>query len=218
MKRVRIFIFVLMVLLFVPLTAFAQSSGNIISAPVSPYTLYKQGKYRAAIREAEILIKKDRQSIGAYAVKGWAHLSLRQWSDALKIAKTAYALMPTDRRIVEILAEAYYELGRYDEALKYFERYLAIAPKGQLKSWVHYFIGIIYLKREKLGKSDISLSAAVEYEKARGNTPHVQWALALARVKEKRGRVEEALKAYRYVLSIDSSNTIARKAVLRLNA
>ncbi len=218
MKSAKIFVFVLLVLPFISSIAFAQLSRNTNLASSSPYILYKQGKYREAIRESEILIRKDRQNIGAYAVKGWAHLSLRQWSQALNIARAAYAQMPTDRRIVEILAEAYYELEKYDEALKYFERYLAIAPKGQLKSWVHYFIGMIYLKRGKLSKADISFTAAVEYEKVRGKTPRVQWALALARIKEKRERAKEALQVYRYILSIDSKNTIARKAILRLNA
>ncbi len=222
----KIFVFACMVALCATPFAFAQSAESTPTpapapapaAPVSPYTLYKQGKYRAAIREAEILIQRDRESIGAYAVKGWAHLSLRQWNEALKIAKAGYAITQGDRRIVEILGEAHYELGNYTESLNYLERYLVIAPKGQLKGWVHYFIGMIYLKRGKLRKADISFTTAVEYEKARKNAPRVQWVLALAGLKEKRARKEEALATYRYVLSIDANNTTARKAIIRLNS
>lgn len=193
-----------------------QSASQTQTDNEAPYALYRNGQYAQAISQADDLIRADRQNISAYAVKGWAQLALKRWSDALTTANQAYVFVKNDRRIVEIMAEAHYEMGNYDQALPFFERYLALAPNGQLAGWVYYFIGMIYVNKQKFAKADIALSAAVETEKARGNAPKVEWLLSIAQVKERRQRASEALAAYRAVLAADAGNAAARAAVTRL--
>ncbi len=179
---------------------------------ISPYTYYKQGNYRAAIKEADKLIAKDKENVSAYAVKGWSYLSLSQWKNALKAGLDAYKFTKSDRRIIEVIGEAYYELEEYDKALLYFNKYLRIAPNGQLKAWVYYFVGMIYFKKEKYRKSDIALSTAVYFDDTR-----LRWILDLAKVQELRGNKEDALSTYKRILVRDKENNEAKNAIKRLN-
>lgn len=200
------------VLLVGSILILSQLIGFSQEVTVAPYTLFKAGKYREAIKIANKVISEDRTNVSAYAVKGWSYLSLRQWNNALTSGLAAEKINNNDPRIIQIIGEAYYELADEDKAKKYFSRYLTLYPQGQLRSWVYFFLGNIYVKNNKLHKADISYSTALALDKNR-----INWWLELAQVQEKQGRKNEASATYKKVLSLDSNNTVARQKIQQMN-
>ena len=70
-----------------------------------------------------------------------------------------------DLRLIEILGEAKYYLGKNNGALEQFQRYVANAPEsGSRVGAAYYFMGEIYIRQARYQHADISLSAAVKKE------------------------------------------------------
>lgn len=218
MKQLRIILllFFIITLLYVPQIYGQDAETEETSSQevkiVNPYDLFKQGKYIEAITEANKQISSNRNNINAHVVLGWAYINTRQWKKALDVSTQAEKIFPNDVRIIETKGEAYYQLREDEKALEYFSRYLTLSPTGSLRSWVYYYVGVIYIRQNKLNKANIALSTALSLERDKQ-----QWWLDLGSVYEKQNKIESAKEVYRTVLSINSSNSTAKQKLQQFN-
>lgn len=193
------------VIILVWVVLIANSVG-IFSQELAPYALFKAGKYREAIAKGQELIDADTANISSYSVMGWSYLNLGQWKQALNIAKKSEKISKNNPGIIQILGEAYYELKEYDNAKKYFSKYLDIAPNGTLRGWVYYYLGSMYAKESKWYKAEISYSTAVYLDNDK-----VQWWMELASIYGKLDKQAQAENVYKKVLALDSNNRTAKQ-------
>ena len=100
----------------------------------------------------------------------------------LDYAEEALNISRYDSRIIEIAGEALFYLGRWKEALKYFEEYTAINPTGGRVEDVYYFMGELFIQLGKYNNADIALSTALYH------SPNVaSWWARLGYTREKAG-------------------------------
>lgn len=211
MKKISIvLLFFLVLLLGSSIGAYTQTIGEQ-DENISPYALYKEGKYNEALTVSKQLIREDANNISAYVVMGWVYISLQQWKKALDIVNKAEPRAPNDERIMEIKGEAYYRLRENQKALEYFSKYLIADSNGLQKHWVYYFLGNIYRHQNKLDKAEIALSTALAFDGEKE-----QWWIDLGSVYEQQNRIEDAKKVYRRTLVINSANTIAKQKLQKL--
>ncbi len=155
--RMRKNIFALFILI-VSASVFAQENPDALK-------MYREGNYTESIRvcEAEISAAPDR--VDSYVVLCWALVANRQYAVAEQRANDGLAVSPYDLRLVEVLGEAKFYLGKNKESLALFERYIASIPdSGSRVGTAYYYMGEIYIRQAKYQHADIALSAAVQKE------------------------------------------------------
>jgi len=158
--------------------------------------LYLDGKFEESRRACldEIAARPD--DVEPYVVLSWSLVSLERWADAENYAKKGIAVR-RDPRLVEVLGEASYYLGRNEAALRSFQEYVAAVPEGGRVGNAFYFIGEIYLRLAKYAHADIAFSAAVQY-----SSGNARWWTRLGWAREKAADYDHAIEAYRKALSI----------------
>ena len=154
--------------------------------------LYQNGDYAAAIQICETEIARNPSRIESYVVLCWSLVRNRQYAEAEQRAADGLAVSPYDLRLIEILGEAKYYLGKNNGALEQFQRYVANAPEsGSRVGTAYYFMGEIYIRQARYQHADISLSAAVKKEPLLD-----RWWTRLGYAREMAGNYYEAAEAY----------------------
>ena len=121
---------------------------------------------------------------------------------------------PYDLRLVEILAEAKYYLGKNQSAMEHFQRYVANAPEsGSRVGTAYYFMGEIFIKQARYQHADIALSSAVKKEPLLDS-----WWARLGYAREMAGNYIEAINAYDEALRLNSSSYDASRGRERVSA
>ena len=117
--------FVLFLLIFsAPL--FAQSSTTKQDALV----LYHNGKYREAVQVCEEELLENPNRVESYVVMCWALVKNKQYAEAEERASEGLVISPYDLRLIEVLGEAKYYLGKNTAAMAQFQKYVASAPES----------------------------------------------------------------------------------------
>jgi len=85
-----------------------------------------RSNYKKALKYADKAIKKDPEFVDAYLAKGYI-LATRKHGDkwvekAIEPLKKALALDPENERVFYYLAEYYYEIQEYEQAMRYFSK------------------------------------------------------------------------------------------------
>lgn len=122
---------------------------------------YRAGDYEEAIEICLEELQAAPRSRDSYTVLCWSYLALERYEDALKHGGDAYQFAPNDPRIVEVMGEANYFLGRNLEALRYFERYAVIADTGDRIDRVYFYMGEIFIRLAEYNHADIAISTAL---------------------------------------------------------
>lgn len=91
-------------------------------------------------RAAEVGYKKDNDYLENLAI---AHLNLGQFEQGINILKEALGRRPSDFNLLNLLAEANYDQGKYSDAIQFWDRILEL-DKSSAKSL--YMIGMSYQK------------------------------------------------------------------------
>jgi tetratricopeptide (TPR) repeat protein len=158
--------------------------------------LYLDGKYEEARRACldEIAARPD--GLESYVVLSWSLVSLERWADAENYAKKGLAIR-RDPRLVEVLGEASFYLGKNDAALRGFQEYTTAVPEGGRAGSAFYYMGEIYLRQARYAHADIAFSTAVQYSP--GNA---RWWTRLGWAREKASDFDHAVLAYKKALSI----------------
>lgn len=152
--------------------------------------------YAQAIEVCKQDLADNPKNMDAYAIYGWSLLRMGKYQDSVNICVEALRAS-NDTRIVESLGEAYFYLGNYKESLKYMERYVDAAPRGERISTAYFFVGEIYRINQQYNRADISYSAAVFLE------PSISlWWFRLGSVRENVGDKRGATDAYQRALKL----------------
>jgi tetratricopeptide (TPR) repeat protein len=122
---------------------------------------YKAGRYADAVTITQDELKANPNSMDSYVVQAWSLQKLEKHQDALAVAQQALKLNAYDFRIIEIVGESSFYLGKNLEALKSFEQYVVLAPSGDRIEKAYYFMGEIYLQLGQYNRADIALTTAV---------------------------------------------------------
>jgi tetratricopeptide (TPR) repeat protein len=122
---------------------------------------YKSGKYAEAVAITQEEIKANPNNMDSYVVLSWSLLNLEKYQDALNYATQALKLNAYDFRIIEVVGEASFYLGKNLESLKAFEQYAVLAPSGDRIEKAYYFMGEIFLQLGQYNRADIAFTTAV---------------------------------------------------------
>jgi tetratricopeptide (TPR) repeat protein len=175
--------------------------------------LYRNGNYEQAVEVTLQEIEEQPRNMDAYTVLGWSLLSLRRYEDALQYGLRALEISRFDSRIVHIVAESHYYLGNYQDALGYFEEYVAIAPTGDLVDQVYYNMGEIFLRFGEYHHADAAFSTAVYL-----NDNVAAWWSRLGFAREQAGDYPYALEAYERALELNPNLAEAARGRERVQA
>lgn len=192
-------IFISAILLVAAFCAFAQRGPDALA-------LYRAGNYAESIRICEDEIKSRPSNLDSYVVMCWSLIANREYARAEQMAYEGQKISRYDIRLIEILGEAKYYLGKNSEALKQFQEYIANTPDktGARIDTAYYFMGEIYIRQTKFQHADIALSAAT-----RKRTGADGWWTRLGYAREMAGNYYEAMAAYEKALELDPQRTDA---------
>jgi tetratricopeptide (TPR) repeat protein len=174
---------------------------------------YRQGNYNRAVEICLEELKEMPRNMNSYVVLGWSLLRLGRNQEALSYGNRGLGVSRYDHRVIQIVAEANYNLGNNLEALKYFEEYIAIDPTGDLIGEVYYLMGEIFIRLGEWNNADMAFSTAVHYN------PNIaaRWArLGYAREQAKDYRY--SLEAYNKALQLNSNLGDALRGSQRVRA
>ena len=187
--------------------AFAQTRPDALAE-------YRAGNYERAVSICTNEIAANSANLESHVVICWSLIRLGRYRDAMTYARAGWNLSRYDARIIEILGEINYYEGQNNEALRYFQEYINLAPEGQRIDMVYYFLGEIYIRLGRFRHADIALSTAVHW--VPGNAA---WWIRLAYARESAGDLgdlSDAITAYEKALSLDSQLADARRGLDRV--
>lgn len=176
--------------------------------------LYHNGDYRESIRVCEAELLENPNRIESYVVMCWSLVKNKQYAEAEQRAMEGLVISPYDLRLIEILGEAKFYLGKNNGAMEQFQRYVASAPEnGSRVGTAYYFMGEIFIKQARFQHADIALSSAVKKE------PTVDsWWVRLGYARESAGNYLEAVNAYDEALRLNPSSIDASRGRERVSA
>jgi len=122
---------------------------------------FKSGRFADAVAITQEELKANNNNMDSYVVLCWSLQKLEKHQDALNFAQQALKFNPYDFRIIEIIGESSFYLGKNLEALKAFEQYVVLAPSGDRIEKAYYFMGEVYLQLGQYNRADIALTTAV---------------------------------------------------------
>ena len=199
MKKQVISIFVLLLIQASAIFAQTQQKDALV--------LYHNGKYKESVQVCEEELKENPNSIDSYVVMCWSLVKNKQYAEAEQRATEGLAVSAYDLRLIEVLGEARYYLGKNNGAMEQFQKYVASANDSSSRlGTAYYFMGEIYIRQGRYQHADISLSSAVKKEPLIDN-----WWIRLGYAREMAGNYLEALEAYDEALRLNSSSVDASR-------
>ncbi len=187
---------------------------NAQSTKQDALVLYQNGKYHEAVMVCEDELKNSPNRIESYVVMCWALVKNKQYAEAEQRATEGLEISPYDLRLIEILGEAKYYLGKNTGALEQFQKYVASAPESAARiGSVYYFMGEIYIRQARYQHADIAISSAVKKEPLLDS-----WWVRLGYTREMAGNYFEAIAAYDEALRLNSSSIEASRGRERVSA
>ena len=176
--------------------------------------LYNNGNFREAILVCEAELQENPNRIESYVVMCWSLVKNKQYNEAEIRALDGLKISQYDLRLIEILGEARYYLGKNQAAMEQFERYVANAPEsGSRVGSAYYFMGEIYIRQAKYQHADMAFTAAVKKEPLLD-----KWWVRLGYAREMAKNYYEAMDAYDEALRLNSSSIDAERGRSRVSA
>ena len=206
MKK-NIFVFFILFFLF-EFSVFSQTSKQ------DALVLYHNGKYRESVQVCEEELKENPNRVDSYVVMCWSLVKNKQYAEAEERALSGLEVSPYDLRLIEILGEAKYFLGKNTGAMEQFQKYVASAPEsGARVGTAYYYMGEIFIRQARYQHADIAFSSAVKKEPMLDS-----WWVRLGYAREMAGNYYEAVNAYDEALRLNSSSIEASRGRDRVNA
>lgn len=188
--------------------------SNSIYAQDKPDALqsYRNGNYEEAIGICKQELQDNPSNLESYVVLSWSLVKLARYDEALVYAKKGLELNRYDVRIIEVLGEIAYFQGRNNEAIRYFQQYITLAPEGSRIDLVYYYLGELYIRLGRYRHADIALSTAVRF--VSGNA---LWWNRLGFARENAGELRNAITAYEKALTLNPNLADAQRGLERCN-
>ena len=199
MKKTALSIFVIMLIQASAIFAQTQQKDALV--------LYHNGKYKESVQVCEEELKENPNRVDSYVVMCWSLVKNKQYAEAEQRATEGLGVSAYDLRLIEVLGEARYYLGKNNGAMEQFQKYVASANDSSSRlGTAYYFMGEIYIRQGRYQHADISLSSAVKKEPLIDN-----WWIRLGYAREMAGNYLEALEAYDEALRLNSSSVDASR-------
>lgn len=190
-------------LVFAALLCFAAARAFSQSAKPDALKLYREGSYKEAVAVCESEIAANPSNMDSYAVLCWSLVGNKQYREAEQRASDARKINSYDIRLIEVLGEAKYYLGKNNEALAMFQRYVANSSETAARlGTAYYYMGEIYIRQARYEHADISFSAAVRFEPSYS----AHWWTRLGYAREMTGDWKNAIAAYDKALALNASH------------
>jgi tetratricopeptide (TPR) repeat protein len=203
MNRRNLLILLLLVISF-PIFSQEQPDGLV---------LYQTGKYEEAVKVCESELALRPGNMDSYSVLGWSLLRLERYKEALAKANEGLKISRYDTRIVEIVGEANFYLGKNLESLKWFEEYAALSPEGGRIDTVYYFMGELFIRMGEYNHADIAFTTAVHH------SPNIaKWWARLGYARELARDYDYSIEAYNKALELAPSFMDAKRGKERVEA
>lgn len=174
---------------------------------------FVEGKYLDSINALLEEKKYYPERINIYVILGWDYRELKRYEEMEKISLEGLAIKNDDKRVIKNLAEALFFQEKYQDAIVYLQKYIALSYKTEdihIPS-IYYYLGVSFLNLNNYNKADIALSTAKFYQ-----PKNINILLALGQVKEKLKDYDNALKFYKEVISLSPNNNKALEAIKRI--
>ncbi|MCM1321548.1 MAG: tetratricopeptide repeat protein [Bacteroides sp.] len=169
--------------------------------------LYRSGNYSQAISVCEQELREKPENLDSYVVLCWSLVKNRQYAEAELQAEKARNISRYDHRIIEILAEAKYFLGKNDTALALFQEYVSLVSiNGSRIGDSYYYMGEIFIKLKRYEHADIAFSQAVRIEPL-----NTAWWIRLGYAREMVKNYRTAASAYQKALELNPLHEEARR-------
>ncbi len=199
MKKISFVFLIVLCASVVPLFSQALQKDALV--------LYHNGKYTESVQVCEEELKENPNRIESYVVMCWSLVKNKQYAEAEQRATEGLAISSYDLRLIEILGEARYYLGKNAGAMEQFQKYVASAQdNGSRVGSAYYFMGEIFIRQGRYQHADISLSSAVKKEPLIDN-----WWIRLGYAREMAGNYLESLEAYDEALRLNPSSVDASR-------
>jgi tetratricopeptide (TPR) repeat protein len=177
--------------LLLGLSAFAQEKPDALE-------LYKAGKYLESIKVCQEELAESPKNIDSHVVLGWCQLKLKRYAEALQTAENADQISPHDARLVQIMGEAKYYLGRILDALASLEEYVRLRPAGDRIARVYWLMGECFISLKEYQNADIAISTALYHEQ-----DNAGWWARLGYARELANDLKAAREAFDRALRLD---------------
>jgi tetratricopeptide (TPR) repeat protein len=186
--------------------------GFVLFAQQGPDALreYRNGNFERSVEICRGEIASSPNNLESHVVICWSLIRLRRYEEARGFALAGRNISRYDPRIIEILGEVYYFQGYNNDALRYFQEYVNLAPQGSRIDTVYYYIGELFIRLGKFHHADIALSTAVYYM-----PQNADWWARLGYARESAGEYAEALTAYEKAVSLNAQLSGARMGLER---
>ncbi|BCR21956.1 tetratricopeptide repeat protein [Borrelia sp. HM] len=125
--------------------------------------LYKQGKFQEAIINTQEELKHKPKNLDARAILIWSLIASGEYKKAELESIKGLDINKYDPRIIQTLGEAYFFQGQYKNALKYFQKYISLAPNGARIVKVYILIADSFYKLERYNEADFSYENALRF-------------------------------------------------------
>ncbi len=169
--------------------------------------------FSSSLSIVEKLVLTKPADLDIVSLQAWNLFRLGRHKDVVSVAQKALA-SAKDFRIMETLAESLYFLGSSEESLKYFTRYMELAPPNDDRmSSAYYYMGECYLRLRKYEHADIAFSTATAMEKGM-----YYWWYRLGVAKENLSKYKQAYDIFGKALALNPGYQIARDAQARVKA
>jgi tetratricopeptide (TPR) repeat protein len=187
--------------------------GFVLAAQQRPDALreYRSGNFERSVEICREEITANPNNLESHVVICWSLIRLRRYEEARGFALAGRNISRYDPRIIEILGEVYYFQGYNNDALRYFQEYVNLAPQGSRIDTVYYYIGELFIRLGKFHHADIALSTAVYYM-----PQNADWWARLGYARESAGEYAAAITAYEQAVSLNAQLSPARMGLERV--
>lgn len=199
-------VFLTAVLLMISVSVFGQDRPDAL-------LLYQEGNYKGAIEVCKSELEIRPGNMDSYSVLGWSLIRLGRYQEALEEARKGLKISRYDSRIVEIVGEANFYLGKNLEALKWFEEYAVLAPAGGRIDTAYFFMGELFIRMGEYNHADIAFTTAVYH------APNIaRWWARLGYAREMAKDYDYSIEAYNKALDLAPSFPDAKRGKERVEA
>jgi tetratricopeptide (TPR) repeat protein len=174
-------------------------------------TAEAQAKYAQSVVICEKELASDPSRIEAYVVKGWSLFRMGKHAEVIS-AGQAGLKVSFDARLVEVMGESYYYLGRMEDCLRSLQKYIEVVGEGGDRgSTAYFYMGEAYLRLRKYSHADMAYSMALKRD---ANMP--RWWFRLGGACESLGEWKRAYDAYSKALALSPAYKDALDAQARV--